>query len=435
MTMIVPPVLQDLLETRMPESSASSSARDNGGDHHTSSSSSSSFKETPSREEWTGNVVSNVSDLPVIGEWESRTITSRLSNLRKVPKDLPAGFRFKAALHHEVIDSVPSISGYRKLEEMTGWMPMYVDHFDAGLRFPLPELIFDLLADYELALTRLTPNSIRFIIGFMLLYAWLEIPAKAIVFRSLFQCRLYPNSRGTKWYYLSGREKSQLFKNVRNKVARWKRQFIFVPAALGHGYKESAARIREKGKFDRSRGLGYLRVARCVRVCQCGKPIHRIISEPRAHEVAEWAAPCKDRRDLTSDHLQRLNHAARHIEDPARHLGHGSSTKLKLWPPVHAGESDYNGVLIKRAIYHGPGSNGARACVDLSVGGSIAYPDGFSYLHGGQVAMIKLMDAFSYAVALFESEQGARSQNNELSANCKQLAVEKASLVDDVNRL
>ncbi|GKV41930.1 hypothetical protein SLEP1_g49397 [Rubroshorea leprosula] len=118
MTMIVPPVLQDLLETRMPESSASSSARDNGGDHHTSSSSSSSFKETPSREEWTGNVVSNVSDLPVIGEWESRTITSRLSNLRKVPKDLPAGFRFKAALHHEVIDSVPSISGYRKLEEM-----------------------------------------------------------------------------------------------------------------------------------------------------------------------------------------------------------------------------------------------------------------------------------------------------------------------------
>ncbi|GLU19815.1 hypothetical protein SLE2022_360410 [Rubroshorea leprosula] len=64
--------------------------------------------------------------------------------------------------------------------------------------------------------------------GFMLLCARLEVPAKAIVFRSLFQCRLCPNSGGARWYYLSGRDKSQLFKNVRNKVARWKRQFIFV---------------------------------------------------------------------------------------------------------------------------------------------------------------------------------------------------------------
>ncbi|GKV04598.1 hypothetical protein SLEP1_g16741 [Rubroshorea leprosula] len=112
--MIVPPALQDLPETMTPESST----RDNGGDHHSSSSSSSSSEETPSREEGTGNVVSNVSDLPVIGEWESRTITGRLSNLRKVPKDLPTGFRFKVALHHEVADNAPSISGYRKLEEM-----------------------------------------------------------------------------------------------------------------------------------------------------------------------------------------------------------------------------------------------------------------------------------------------------------------------------
>ncbi|GLT83703.1 hypothetical protein SLE2022_019760 [Rubroshorea leprosula] len=253
-TMIVPLALQDLPETTTPESSARSSARDNGGDHHTPSSSSSSSEETPSCGEGTGDVVSHVSDRLVIGEWENKTITGRLSNLRKAPKDLPAGFRFKAALHHEVADNTPSVSGLKKLEDMlrayhiprtillrasakneractvsqTGWIPVYVDHFEASLRFPLPGLVFDLLADYELALTQLTPNSIRFIIGFMLLCARLEVPAKAIVFRSLFQCKLCPNSRSAKWYYLSGREKSQLFKNVRNKVARWKRQFIFV---------------------------------------------------------------------------------------------------------------------------------------------------------------------------------------------------------------
>ncbi|GKV33444.1 hypothetical protein SLEP1_g41962 [Rubroshorea leprosula] len=225
--MIVPPELQDVPETVASESSASSSASDNGGDHPSASSSSSSTEHTPSREEGVGDVA---------------------------PKDLPAGFKFKAALHHEVADCAPSISGYKRLEEMvrayhipqtillrtgaqneractvspTGWIPVYADHFDAGLRFPLPGLIFDLLAEYELALTQLTSNSIRFIIGFMLLCARLEVPAKAIVFRSLFQCRLCPNSQGARWYYLSGRDKSQLFKNVRNKVARWKKQFIFV---------------------------------------------------------------------------------------------------------------------------------------------------------------------------------------------------------------
>ncbi|GKU94464.1 hypothetical protein SLEP1_g7960 [Rubroshorea leprosula] len=223
---------QDVPETTASENSASSSASDNGDDHRGALPSSSSSEETPSREEGVGDVVSSISDRPLTGEWESTTIPGRLSNLRKAPKDLPAGFRFRAALHHEVADCTPSISGYKRLEEMvrvyhipktillrtggqneractvsrTGWIPVYADHFDAGLRFPLPGLVFDLLAEYELALTQLTPNSIRFIMGFMLLCARLEVPAKAIVFR----------------------DKSQLFKNVRNKVARWKRQFIFV---------------------------------------------------------------------------------------------------------------------------------------------------------------------------------------------------------------
>ncbi|GKV53055.1 hypothetical protein SLEP1_g59603 [Rubroshorea leprosula] len=207
--MIVPPELQDLPETLTLESSASSNAGDNGNGHRDSpSSSSSSGNHEPEPE----NVGGIEQGLPVAGEWEDRVLPSRLSNIRKAPKDLPARFKFRAALHHEVANCAPSISGYRRLEEMiqeyhiprtilvrtggqneracsvwrTGWIPVYADHFDAGLRFPLPGLVFDLLADYQLALTQLTPNSIRFIVGFMLLCARLEVPAKAIVFRSLF---------------------------------------------------------------------------------------------------------------------------------------------------------------------------------------------------------------------------------------------------------
>ncbi|GLT88073.1 hypothetical protein SLE2022_061140 [Rubroshorea leprosula] len=103
-TMIVLSALQDLPKTLTLESSANSSARGNGGDHHASSSSSSSSEETPSCEEGTGNVDGNDPGLPVVGEWENRVLMGRLSNLRKAPKDLPTGFRFRMALHHEVAD-------------------------------------------------------------------------------------------------------------------------------------------------------------------------------------------------------------------------------------------------------------------------------------------------------------------------------------------
>ncbi|GKV33433.1 hypothetical protein SLEP1_g41950 [Rubroshorea leprosula] len=547
-TMIVPPELQDSPETMAPERSASSSARDDGGDHPTSPSSSSSTEETPSREEGMGDVVSSVSDRLVVGEWEGATIPGRLSNLRKAPKDLPAGFRFKAVLHHEVADCAPSISGYKRLEEMvrayhiprtillrtggqneractvspTGWIPVYVDHFDAGLQFPLPGLVFDLLADYELALTQLTPNSIRFIIGFMLLCERLEVPAKAIVFRSLFQCRLCPNSRGAKWYYLSRRDKSQLFKNVRNKVVRWKRQFIFVrdtrterisndlaarlsewrtpnahinyPQLLpwdvdlknqlldegifsSHNVDFSRAeayafvcagemssileRQRQRAQSSRGRGASSAQPRqtrfdeRPPQAPQSRGSSHRgssSSSRPRAGHSSEVAAPGARRR-------AREETESEEDEVPlARRIRSGGTQPAQAARPVTVRSPTAPSATVRAAV------EPASASASTS-GPRIAYPEGFSYVraecqpamvqamhnfvppmdnkrakafvqqHGGQVAMIKLMDAFSYAVAMYESEQAARTQNSELGSKCKQLAVEKASLVDDVNRL
>lgn len=68
------------------------------------------------------------------------------------------------------------------------WFPMYLDSFEAGLRFPLLGLIFDVLANYGLALTQLIPNLVKFLVGFMLLCAHLGILSKSVVFRAFFQC-------------------------------------------------------------------------------------------------------------------------------------------------------------------------------------------------------------------------------------------------------
>ncbi|GKV32749.1 hypothetical protein SLEP1_g41333 [Rubroshorea leprosula] len=531
-TMIVPPELQDSLETMAPERSASSSAEDDGGDHPTASSSSSSTKETLNHEEGMRDVVSSVSDRLVVGEWEGMTIPGRLSNLRKAPKDLPAGFRFKAALHHEVADCAPSISGACTVSQ-TGWIPVYVDHFDADLRFPLPGLIFDLLADYELALTQLTPNSIRFIIGFMLLCARLEVLAKAIVFRSLFQCRLCPNSRGAKWYYLSGRDKSQLFKNVRNKVARWKRQFIFVrdtraerisndlvarlsewrtPNAhinypqllprdvdlknqlLEYAQREGLIDLEALVTSEHLAVFGFVDVTNLFSEGEMSSILER--QRQQAQSLRGRGASSTSQRQTRFDERPPAAPQSR----SSSHRGSSSASRPQAEHRVEAAapsarrraheetESEEDEVPLARRKISG-GTQPAQAARPTTVrsptrppataraavkpasasastsGPRIAYPEGFTYVraecqpamvqamhnfvpqsdsrrakafvqqHGGQVAMIKLMDAFSYAVALYESEQAARTQNSEFGSKCKQLVAEKASLVDNVNRL
>ncbi|GKV48903.1 hypothetical protein SLEP1_g55690 [Rubroshorea leprosula] len=206
--MIVPPELQDVPETIALGSSTNSSA-DGGA--------------------LSPPTANTELEVVVLEKWENKVIRGRLDNLRKAPKTLPASFRSRAALHHEVADSSATVKGYKKLEEMVrhyqipktillragtqnkractvsrmGWVLVYVDHFDVGLRFPPPDLIFDILAE-------------------------LEIPVKAIAFRSLFLCCMCPSTTETMWYVISGREKMMIFTNIRNKVTRWKRQFIFV---------------------------------------------------------------------------------------------------------------------------------------------------------------------------------------------------------------
>ncbi|GKU89963.1 hypothetical protein SLEP1_g4031 [Rubroshorea leprosula] len=277
-TMIVPPELQDSPRTATPENSTSSSTSSGSENHQPSTPSDSPVEGTSGEVRGVEEVgcsvplASTVVEVVLLERWENQVLSGRLDNLRKAPKTLPSGFKFRAVLHHEVVDGAATVKGYKKLEDMvrrfqiprtiliragtpneracsvsrTGWVPVYVDHFDASLRFPLPGLIFDVLAEYELALSQLTPNSIKFIIGFMLLCERLGVPAKAVVFRSLFLCRLCPSTSGTRWYYISGREKMLIFTNIRNKVARWKRQFVFVrDTRTDRMNNELAARLSE----------------------------------------------------------------------------------------------------------------------------------------------------------------------------------------------
>ncbi|GKV42984.1 hypothetical protein SLEP1_g50333 [Rubroshorea leprosula] len=501
--MIVPPELQDSPRTAAPESSASSSVGGGSESHQPSTSSDSPTEKAPSEAEGveevgcSATVTSAAAEVVVLEGWESKVLSGRLDNLRKAPKTLPAGFKFRAVLHHEVADGAATVKGYKKLEEMvrrfqiprtiliragtpneracsvsrTGWVPVYVDHFDVGLCFPLPGLIFDVLAEYELALSQLTPNSIKFIVGFMLLCERLGMPAKAVVFRSLFLCRLCPSRSGTRWYYVSGREKMLIFTNIRNKVARWKRQFVFVrDTRTDRMNNELAARLSEwrtpntymnypqltSGDVDlKNRLLDYVVARGLVDLETLVIPeqiaIHGFVDVANLHS-----------QGVMSSILERQRQRAQ----GSRGRGAGSSSQRQSRfderPPAAPGRnSQHRGSQPAPTVTARPASvpqASARKVTEASptstsVGGPrIAYPDGFSYAltecqtamlqgmqnfvppgerlrakghvqqHGGHAALIKLMD-------------GARAQNSELQHNCKQLASEKASLADEVSRL
>ncbi|GKU95990.1 hypothetical protein SLEP1_g9276 [Rubroshorea leprosula] len=337
----------------------------------------------------------------------------------------------------------------------TGWIPVYVDHFEAGLHFPLPRLVFDLLADYELALTQLTPNSISFIIGFMLLCARLEVLAKAIVFR--------------------------------NKVVRWKRQFIFVcDTRTERISNDLATRLSEwrTPNTHRENLIDLEALVTSEHLAMFGfVDVTNLFSEEEMSSILkrqrQRAQGSRGRgASSTSQRQTRFDERSPPVPQSRSSSHRGSSSgsrphhnqRADMAPSARRRvrketESEDEVPLIRRRTSGGaqpaqavrltaarspnaPSTTARVAAEPASASASvsaprIAYPDGFSYvklecqpaMHGEQVAMIKLMDAFSYAVAMFESEQVARSQNNKLSANCKQLAVQKASLTDDVNRL
>ncbi|GKV08870.1 hypothetical protein SLEP1_g20441 [Rubroshorea leprosula] len=558
--MIVPSELQDSPRTTAPESSASSSVGGGPESHQPSTSNDSPTEEIPSEAEGVEEVgcsaptTSAAAEVVVFEGWESKVLSGRLDNLRKAPKTLPAGFKFRAVLHHEVADGAATVKGYKKLEEMvrrfqiprtiliragtpneracsvsrTGWVPLYVDHFDAGLRFPLPGLIFDVLAEYELALSQLTPNNIKFIVGFMLLCERLGIPAKAVVFRSLFLCRLCPSRSGTRWYYVSGREKMLIFTNIRNKVARWKRQFVFVrDTRTDRMNNELAARLSEwrtpntymnypqltSGDVDlKNQLLDYVAARGLVDLETLVTPeqiaIHGFVDVANLHSQGVMSSILERQRQRAQGSRGRgagssSQRQSRFDERPtaapgrsSQHKGSSSSHRsrdeqrkepapsLPRRRTREESDAEDDVPLIRRRTNAGsqpaptvtarpvsvPPASAREVTeaspISTSVGGPrIAYPDGFSYAwtecqtamlqgmqnfvppadrlrakghvqqHGGHAALIKLMDAFSYNVALFECEQGARAQNNDLQHNCKQLASEKASLADEVNRL
>ncbi|GKV48042.1 hypothetical protein SLEP1_g54878 [Rubroshorea leprosula] len=470
-TMIVPPELQDVLGTPTPESSASSGAREGSGANPSPSSEGLSLENTASASSPSPESMEVAVNVPPVAGWENKTIGGRLSNLRKAPNTLTVGFRFRVNLHHEVADCPTSIKRYKRLEEVvrqyhvpktvllrtgtkneracsvsaTGWIPVYVDHFDAGLRFPLSGLIFDILSEYELALTQLTPNSIKFIVGFMLLCARLEIPAKAIVFRSLFLCRL--STTQTRWYYISG-----VSTDLAARLSEWRPGHAYMNyPTLTSGDLELRDRITNYVK-----GGGLVDLEALVTpelLAMRGGTGSSARRQTRFDELPPAAPRSSSQREQGSSSAlrpqaeRRVEPAPADVRRRAREESDAEDDVPLTRRRLDAGRQP--GVVRSPEAPAVQARSAAEALPPpvASGGPRIAYPEGFSYTKPDcQLAMVQGMQNFippvdRHRAKGYIQQHGTHAtmlkmmDNRELADNCKRLSSDKASLEDEVNRL
>lgn len=69
---------------------------------------------------------------------------------------------------------------------------MYEEVLEAGLRFPLSHFVLKVLHLYGILLCALTPNSIRHIIGFLVLCFLTNIQPTLSLFQAFFTVQIHP---------------------------------------------------------------------------------------------------------------------------------------------------------------------------------------------------------------------------------------------------
>ena len=115
-----------------------------------------------------------------------------------------------------------------------GQVAFYLEDLRAGLRFPVPEFIRNVLDYYGLCPAQLAPNSVRLIVSFALLCRLLPTEPRISLFRVFFVLRPHPKARG--WWYFTPRKGLSFITDLPTSIHGWKNQFFFASSSAPWGF-------------------------------------------------------------------------------------------------------------------------------------------------------------------------------------------------------
>ncbi len=100
------------------------------------------------------------------------------------------------------------------------------DILRAGFRFPLSDLVVQVLRGLRVAPTQLVPNSWRTLTAFQVLCRMHEVPATLNVFWKCYGLNGHPRDRG--WWCFAARRGCGLVKEAPSSIHGWKERFFFI---------------------------------------------------------------------------------------------------------------------------------------------------------------------------------------------------------------
>lgn len=133
-------------------------------------------------------------------------------------------------------------------------MALYEAFFKAGLRLPLHPFILNLLDRYELVPAQLVPNSIRTIVGFLVLCHLHGIEASLSLFRYFYTLR-----KQAEWCSFAPRPSRALRLYLSTSIKGWKDRFFFADVKRVKGRwgipntllnKDSSIHPKDREAFD-----------------------------------------------------------------------------------------------------------------------------------------------------------------------------------------
>lgn len=164
---------------------------------------------------------------PCFGEVEIGKIGStikgaRLEELRH-EFHIPAAFGLRIPLKDEQVNSVQN-----------GEICVFEEYLKAGLRFPIHPFIEEVFEAFGLLPCRLTPNSFRHLIGFLVVCREKKIQPSLNLFRAAFSVN---NVFGDKWFlYFMPRNGCKLLSHMPPNIKNWKDKYFFVSSDSGWGF-------------------------------------------------------------------------------------------------------------------------------------------------------------------------------------------------------
>ena len=129
--------------------------------------------------------------------------------------------------------SVPSPED-RVVSPPDGRLAIYQDALWGGLRFLIPEFVRNLFRFYNVVPTQLTPNSIRTVLAFAVLYFLYEVRPRVSLFRAFFMLRRNPQVEG--WWCFDPRPKRALIKGFPSSIHGWREKFFFLGSHSNWGF-------------------------------------------------------------------------------------------------------------------------------------------------------------------------------------------------------